>query len=250
MVHVVLEFYKEVIPSYTDYASKRLLNISGDDLRLAMAATSQVAHFRESLPQPYSDKDRIKTLCPDWYILSETNDAYKHKVRNKNRNKILVASIHDIKAVEVVTDYVDDKGTYTHHEIEVDVFLIDGKHRDVFELLTNVVNFYFQTLFELGLVDEPLRFHPKKTSYVSRAEAKPSPPAQLAVTPRTPMFIEYRHQRFNYTTGQIDLYDPNEFQITRTLFEIDKQRNFRTYAWTPEGSDSPPQIYVRLTPEA
>lgn len=137
-------FYENVVTAYMKYkdAKERLISGRSNDLRLAINAAIFLYHLREHLPQQYAmTRKSLSLLCSDYDLLGDIVNAIKHKKVTRGTPQVIFAE--SVYEEIVLTEYFDEKGKYIHIEKFVMIEIIDGTQRDVFEILTNVINMWF-----------------------------------------------------------------------------------------------------------
>ena len=147
-------FHENTLRTYLEYRDikNRLISGRSNDLRTSLFAATSAYHLREHLPTgiALSRKD-VAAQCPEFALLGNIVDASKH---NKlTRNKPSISSATQIDETVVSTEYVDDLGTFRCIEKQVLVELDDGTERDIFEIITIVVNFWIRYLHSAGVLE-------------------------------------------------------------------------------------------------
>lgn len=151
-------FYEDVVASYEECRDVKRLQKTGRSrlIRKAVVAASALYHFREHLENGLHDqhdfsREKISQICPDYDLLGNIVNCSKHATIN--RNSPLVDKAENMAEYNVITFYKDEKGEYQNIENEVHVKLNDGSTREMFEILTNVINFWFRHLRLIGVID-------------------------------------------------------------------------------------------------
>jgi len=140
-------FYETVVLSYVAYKTTRYEEKAGtrNDWKAAMAASSAAYHFREHLPDRYKKIHKaIVAVCPDFALLGDVVNASKHKRLTKGTPQI--AGADSIKELVVYTHYRDEAGEYSDASKAIEITLKNGTTRELFDVLTNVVNMWIDFL--------------------------------------------------------------------------------------------------------
>lgn len=136
-------FYENVATAFDACRRVREESKAGisQDLRSVITAATVLFHFREHVPSPHNEtRAQVAAKCPDYDLLGDIVNASKH--RDLTRGNPQINSASDIYEIVVITEFEDSDGRYTNAEKQVLVKLKDGSERDVFEILTNVINFW------------------------------------------------------------------------------------------------------------
>lgn len=202
-------FYKFVILAYIKYRDTKFNGQmgNGDDKREALNAAVALYHFREHFPETYKEKWKENPISDNDYCLcGDLANLSKHNILEKKSRRIpLVANFENIEESLVVTRYEDDEGVYQHGEKVVFVKLSDGSERDIFEVLTNVLNMWQTELYKMGAIKKNDPFISKTKQPVTREKAKQ---VNLAITQGIQWEQNFRSQYYDYekkTTVPIDL---------------------------------------------
>jgi len=149
-------FYENVVASYEEYRDERKLSKAGcsKDTKKAVVAATALYHLREHLPSsPKHSWISICEKCPDYALLGDIANVAKHHKLVKGTPKLLSAD--QINEQIIITKYQDEQGEYQTIEKSVQIHLSDGSVRDAFEVLTNVMNFWFNYLNSIGVINKP-----------------------------------------------------------------------------------------------
>lgn len=171
-------FYENVVAAFTDYSKIKHDDAYGrsKDLRAAVIAATALYHFREHVPQQYRKSRReVAKLCPDYDLLGDVVNAGKHDDLDPNRGKPQINSADDIYEATVLTRYEDQDGEYSDAQKMVMVKLKDCSERDLFEVLTNVINFWGHELARLKVIKQFKPFPVPEapgSRFIKRADAK------------------------------------------------------------------------------
>ena len=170
-------FYNSVVLPYTAYAEVRENGIYGQskDRGAAINAATALYHFREHIPAPLrKSRKQVAGLCPDYDLLGDVVNAAKHSVVTQGTPQI--SSAEDIYEQTVSTEYEDSGGCYSDFRKLVVVRLKDGSERHLFEVMTNVLNFWGSELKSLGCVKDFKPFalpEAPGSRHLTRTEANP-----------------------------------------------------------------------------
>jgi hypothetical protein len=242
MEELAAYFYRSVFLAYDQYRQVKNSEAMGDDRdrREAIAAATALYHLREHIPRGFrKSRAELAALCPDYDLLGDVVNAAKHGVLNHGNPRVADAS--SISEVMVCTRYEDREGEYYSAEKTVEVGLIDGSKRDLHEILTNVVNMWFDELHRMGAIDRRDPIQLDRPRPVPREDATSLP---LQLTKGLQWTLQLRLQQYNYETDTIEPVDLTDAGIT---FTIRKPRTFDVQM----GDDSGLLLTreVELTPE-
>jgi hypothetical protein len=152
-------FYETVLLRYVAYKTTRNELESGtrSDLKSAIEASIAAYHFREHLPDIYKNsRSEMEAICADYVLLGDVVDASKHKhLDRKNRR---IDSSDNIREQVVYTRYRDEAGEYTDATKSIEITLRDGTRRELFDVLTNVINMWIQFLGTKGISGKATQF--------------------------------------------------------------------------------------------
>ena len=144
---------ENVWESYQAFAKARNSRTAGKskDLRLAINAATALYHLREHIP-PTQRKTRagLATICSDYDLLGDIVNASKHGHLTQGNPRVVHAE--DIYELHTSTMYQDEIGEYWHGEKSVYAKLNDGSERDLYEVLTNVLNMWLSELHRMGAI--------------------------------------------------------------------------------------------------
>lgn len=157
-------FYHKVWKDYQAFADAKDDGQSGtnNDLRLAIHAAESLYHLREHIPQTHQkNRSQIAAICPDYNLLGDIFNAAKHKVLTQGNPQITNAE--NIYEQVTLTRYEDVQGEYYFAEKVILVKLDNGSSKNIYEILTNVLNFWLIELHSLGVIEyrEPVTIENK-----------------------------------------------------------------------------------------
>lgn len=205
MEELAAYFYEQVFLAYHRYRQVKNDGEMGDnkDRREAIDAATALYHLREHIPQPFRrSRTQLAALCPDYDLLGDIVNAAKHNVVTRGTPQ--VAGSDSISEILVRTRFRDQDGEYDHQEKIVGVELVDGSERDMYEILTNVVNMWYDELHRIGAIDQRQPIQLKRRELVSREDA-------CCVALRLTRGIRWRQhirfQQYNYDANEIEAVD-------------------------------------------
>ncbi len=210
-------FYEHVLLPYEEFAnlqdSDELGN--GKDLRAGLDAAIALYHFREQLPSSFAiNYKSVLGQCPDYGVVRDIANITKH--HTLTRPPSFVKNEKDaISEIVVITAYKDKFGGYKDFAKQVEVRLLDGSHRNLKEILTNVLNFWIRHLRESGLtnVRQEVRLK-QRAEPLDRLQCKEEMPKFNAVAGLSTM-LTLRLQTYNYEKQIIEVDD-----LTGSSFEM------------------------------
>lgn len=206
------QFFEGIIKPYQEYVKIRKNPESGlsKDLRYAIDVATALFHFREHFP-PHNRKTKSQLVqtCPDYDLLGDIVNASKHGVLDPKRKKTptLIVSAHDIYEEVRITEYKDQQGMYRSLEKEIVVDLKDGSHRDLYHIITNVVNMWIDELYEIGIISDNQKFSISNKDIPPRMSENESSTLNLHMLQGVRFKQRMRIQKYNYQTGQIEPVD-------------------------------------------
>jgi len=243
MEELAAYFYQHVFLAYHRYRQVKNDPVMGDnkDRREAIDAAIALYHLREHIPQQFSkSRAQLAALCPDYDLLGDIVNAAKHNVLTRGTPR--VAGADSIYEVQVCTRYQDQEREYDHVEKIVEVELSDGSTRDLYDILTNVVNMWLDELHRIGAIDlrQPIQLN--RPGLVSREDASS---IALQLTRGIQWKQRFRFQRYNYESNAIEPVDLRDAE--NIIFTVRKPQTFEVQM----GDDSGLQLTkeAELTPE-
>lgn len=228
-------FHHFVVLAYVKYRETKYNGVmgNGDDKRDALNAAVALYHFREHFPESYKDKwKEYPIIDNDYCLCGDLANLSKHNKLEKNIKRVLlVANFENIEEALVVTRYKDLDGDYKHGEKVVFVKLIDGSERDIYEVLTNVLNMWQTELYEMGAIKNNNPFISQTKLPVPREKAKQ---VDLTMTQGIQWEQNFNSQYYDYekkTTVPIDLSDG------KTIFTIYKPVTYTVSLHNDKGEE-------------
>lgn len=209
-------FYNDVFMAYHRYREMKDKPVmkKSMDRRAAINAAVALYHFREHLPDVHRrSRAQLSSLCPDYGLLGDIVNAAKHNVLSRGSPQITKAD--DIYEIYVSTRYKDEEGEYNHLHKLVEVKLFDGSVRDVFEILTNVVNLWHDELHRIGAMERREPIQVGMQGIILREDACQT--IELGITKELQWKQNFKIQKYNYETNKIepiDLSDASEIRFT------------------------------------
>jgi hypothetical protein len=243
MQELAAYFYEHVFLAYHQYRQVKNDHEMGNnkDRREAIDAAIALYHLREHIPQPFrKSRAQQAALCPDYGLLGDIVNAAKHKTLT--RGKPQVAGADNIREVLVCTRFADQSGEYSHDEKIVEVELVDGSKRDICEVLTNVVNMWFDELHQIGAIDQRQPIQLEGRELVSREDASS---IALQLTQGIRWQQQMRFQRYNYESSEIEPVDLSDAEDI--IFTVRKAQTFELGLQDASGVKFTSE--VELTPE-
>jgi hypothetical protein len=166
-------FYETVLLPYTAYRTIRMERKAGtrNDWNAAITACTSAYHFREHLPDRYKKSHKhMVSLCRDFALLGNVVNASKHNRLTKGGEQI--TSVDNIKELVVSTRYSDEAGEYTNAAKSIEVTLKSGETRELFDVLTNVVNMWIEFLRDMAISGKAVPFaHEDRNRAIRREDA-------------------------------------------------------------------------------
>lgn len=236
-------FYEHVFLAYDRYKKVKDDHIMGNnkDRREAIDAAVALYHLREHIPKSLrKSRLQLAALCPDYDLLGDIVNASKHHVVTRGTPQ--VTRLDAIQEILVSTRFNDQDGEYANEEKSVEVELVDGSKRDVYEILTNVVNMWFDELHQIGAIDRRQPIQLNRQSLVTRENAY-SVSLQMTVGIRWNQV--FRLQKFNYESNKIESVDLSDAE--KIIFTIRKPPTFEVELHDASGVKFTREI--ELTPE-
>lgn len=243
-------FYEKVVGAYDAYIAERDANSSGRyrHLRTALAAASELYHFREHLPPEYAMTcKQVHALCPDYRLMNSLANVSKHRTRRDNDwvGTPLIQKADDVEEVQVVTRYTDEDGHYSHSQNVVFANCSDGVSRNVDQALTAVLNFWGSTLAGLGVTPFVTRVPPEvpASRFVARSEARGMALEALRLIDFNQRWRLFEFNNTTRTASPVDLTGMKaSFRIRKPAFVLGISID------DPTGGE-PIEIELRLTDE-
>lgn len=243
MQELAAYFYEHVFLAYHRYRQVKNDREMGNnkDRREAIDAAIALYHFREHIPQSFrKSRAQQAALCPDYGLLGDIVNAAKHKTLTRGQPQ--VAEAGSIREVLVCTKFKDQSGEYSHDEKIVEVEPIDGSKRDIYDVMTNVVNMWFDELHQIGAIDQRQPIQLKERNFVSREDASS---VDLQITQGIRWQQQMRFQRYNYESGEIEPIDLSDAE--NIIFTLRKPQTFEIELHDTSGVKFTSK--VELTPE-
>jgi hypothetical protein len=243
MQELAAYFYQHVFLAYHRYRQVKNDGEMGDnkDRREAIDAAVALYHMREHVPQPFrKSRAQLAALCSDYDLLGDIVNASKHNVLTRGTPQ--VAGADSIYERLVCTRYKDQDGEYDHQEKIVEVELVDGSKRDIYEILTNVVNMWFDELHRIGAIDQRQPIRLKRQELVSREDASS---VALQMTQGIRWQQHFRFQQYNYESNEIEPIDLSDTE--NIIFTARKPPTFEVEMGDASGLKFAKE--VELTPE-
>jgi hypothetical protein len=229
-------FHDTVLVPYTEYKNLRSERKAGRraDLNAARTAAAAVYHFREHLPKRYKKSHASMTaLCADFSLLGDVVNALKHGILTKGTPQI--ASADDIREHVVHTIYGDEAGEYYDLKKSIEIRLKDGTTRELFDVLTNVVNMWIDFLQAEGISGKATKFPLEdRNRIISRAEANRR--MDLVITQGIAAEGRVKIQKYNYEKSLPEPVDLTGSKFSFAIYDPAKMKmEVAMQAVSPEG---------------
>ena len=224
-------FHEHVFLAYDRYREVRNDQVIGlsNDRREAIGAATSLFHFREHIPESYRpSRSQLAALCPDYDLLGEIVNAAKHHMLTQGTP--LITKAENIYEILVATEFEDQIGSYRHSEKVVEVKLDNGTVRDPYEILTNVVNLWYEELHRMGVLNKNQPIILDRPTLVSRSNACD---VRLRFSPGFQWQQRFRLQRYNYQTNSIDVVDLKSAK--EIIFTAHKPQTFEVQLQDSDG---------------
>jgi hypothetical protein len=200
---------ENVWESYQVFLDSRKTPTAGKsrDLRLAINVATALYHLREHVPpQQRKTRKELATICPDYDLLGDIVNAAKHGRLTKGHPQIVDAE--DIYELHTSTMYQDELGEYWHGEKSVYAKLKDGSERDLYEVLTNVLNMWLSELYRIGAIPYTSPKSIERYTGIPQRSSESGPaPLDLEIIQGVRFNHRMRLQKYNYTTNRIEPFD-------------------------------------------
>lgn len=236
-------FYQKAVLAYYEYVRVKNNNLMGDDrdLREALNAAVALYHLRERVPPPFQKlRTQLAANCPDYNLLGDIVNATKHNVISRRTPQVIRAD--SIYQILVCTRYSDHEGEYDNCEKIVEVKLVDGSIRNMYEVLTNVMNMWLAELHQIGAIDRRSPIDLQEQGVVAREYASR---VNLEITQGIRWKQHMRFQRYNYETNRIDPVDLSDAE--EIAFTVRKPTSFELQFGDDSGLKGTREI--QLTPD-
>lgn len=216
MSELAAYFYEHIFLAYDRYEKAKNDHTMGNnnDRREAIDAAVALYHLREHIPQSLrKSRLQLAVVCPDYDLLGDIVNASKHHVITRGTPQ--VTRLDAIQEILVSTRFSDQDGEYANDEKIVEVELIDGSKRDVYEILTNVVNMWFDELHQIGAIERRQPMQLNRQSLVTRENAHS---VSLQITTGIRWKQSFRLQKYNYESNKVESVDLSDAKnITFTV---------------------------------
>jgi hypothetical protein len=125
----------------------------------------------------------------------------------------------------VITEYEDGQGVYRNTDKRIILKVRSGTERDLLDVLINVINYWQDELFAMGLI-------PKRAKYQMPDEPEPRPRAEcnggridFEMIQGVRFKATFWLKKFNYQTGAIEPVDHSgaemAFRVFKPLYNVD-----------------------------
>ncbi|SFF14579.1 hypothetical protein [Spirosoma endophyticum] len=200
------QFYQDVIESFNDYMAVKDQTPIGkkDDIRKGMDAARSLYHFGEFYADYFNRdfaldvKKYLISKCADYLTLEAVANASKHS--KLTRGKPQLSSSKKISEIIATVIFEDEQGKYNHNEKIVQLTLEDGSKRDLDDILTNVINMWYEVLYNDKILPRQLYYSSNKNKKVSRKEAKK---VNVEITVQGDYSFGFEFRKYDDETGNV-----------------------------------------------
>jgi hypothetical protein len=217
-------FIDTVLHNYCKYVKLRKSRKIGrrNDLTAAINISTILYHLREYLPEDKAKSDEeMGFICPDFEWLRDVVNLSKHSKITRYTPKI--SDVNNIYEQVISTCYEDKKGKYWNIEKSVFVKQDDGTERDLFEIITNVMNMWLIEFEHIGIIEQIKPFSAYSTKIPSRSNS--SIRLDQYVTAGLPFKQSHKLHKYNYEKGIIEACD-----LTNSRFDMNIYKPMYTVA--------------------
>lgn len=215
---LTLYFYEKIIADYKKFTAELVSPVAGRNkaLNLAINSATSLFHFIEHFPELQKTRVEIATIYPDYNLAGDIANVSKHKTLT--RGKPQISDANDVYEKIVQIEFQDDQGTYTYAEKRVCAKLANGEERDVYGILTSVINMWVDELQTLGLASNLEHFNLRQIGIPTREEANKSC-KKIEFTSGLGTTINYQMMRYNYETNIIEPVNLTGKDITWSCYK-------------------------------
>lgn len=217
-------YHENVVSAYIDYRERKKSDTAGcsKDVRRAVIAASALFHLREHLPTNIRpSRTATERACPEYGLLADIVNATKHKTITKNtpHGLPLVTDATQISEQIIVTEYQDEEGLFRFSEKVVVVKLTNGSERDLFEVLTIVLNYWEKHLYSSGILTNLRTFSFAATTQPKTRKECEENQLNFELVRGHRFHQSMRLQRYNYVTKSIEPIDLTGSQIEFRIYK-------------------------------
>jgi hypothetical protein len=175
----------------------------------------------------------MTAICADFSLLGDVVNALKHGILTKGTPQI--AGADNIREQIVHTIYRDEGGEYYDIKKSIEITLKDGTSRELFDVLTNVVNMWIDFLQVVGISGKTMKFPLEdRNRIISRAEADRR--MDLVITQGIAAYGGFKIEKFNYEKGLPEPVDLTGGKFSFTIYDPAKMKTeVAMQAISPEG---------------
>lgn len=239
-------FHNFVVSAYLKYRETKYNGAmgNGDDKRDALNAAVALYHFREHLAKVDNKKrENLENLNTDYALCGDLANLAKHsKLDRTPKHNPPLSNWDNIYEVFITTRFKDSLGEFDNAEKLVEVLLDDGSTRDVFDVLTSVVNMWQDELFKIGALKANDPFIYQIDYPIPREKAKN---VALAMTQGVKYEQKFKFQRYNYEKNVIEPVDLSSSK--EIIFTVRKPKTFTLTLHSEKGEEL--TEIVNLSPE-
>jgi len=224
-------FYTVVVPAYEAYKIKRNSTDNDNHIPAAKTAAIEIYHFDDLIRADHKETKERGEKYPDFKTLGFAVNALKH---HKKARESTVAGSESIKEIIITIIFHDEEGDFEHDNKEVLLFLTDGSRRNLFELMTNVLNMWAEYLYKENIIRKEHYFEGPSIGPVSRTLAKKTNPATMQFDQDYVTTVLYNKLRYNYTTKTYEDIPNEDSYITNVRMHSDGDMVYFDFAINTE----------------
>ncbi|MCU0472971.1 MAG: hypothetical protein MUC93_06345 [Bacteroidales bacterium] len=216
-------FIENILVTYQDYVKIRNSHKIGksNDLKTALNVATVLYHLHEHLPEEQR-KDYLEylALCPDYELLRDVVNLSKHKIITRYTPQI--SNLDNIYELVINTLYKDKRGEYWDTNKSVYMTLDDRSERDLFDVITNVLNMWISEFEQLGIIKHIKPYSISNNIIPKRSRS--SNRLDIVMLQGLPFKHRTKVQKFNYVKGLIEPIDLTngraEFRIFKPNYTV------------------------------
>lgn len=235
------QFYQGVIAYFDDYMAIKEKPLGNKaDIRKGTDAAKALYHFGEFYARHFKRKfkdrknkpdirDFLIGKCSDYLTLEAISNVSKHAELDMGSPQVL--SSEDIYEVLVTTFFEDEHGRYYHHGKTVQIKLVDGSIRDLDDILVNVLNMWYEILYNDNILETQVYHSLNKDRKVPRNEVSSG---EVMITVLGTYSFGFEEREYDEETGKVVKYVGNKlvkFEVTQkeTGEKLNAEINFNNY---------------------
>ena len=169
------------------------------DLNLGIEAAGALFHMREHLPPSVAlTRAEIERACPDYGLVGDAFNAYKHHTLDHGSPRI--GSAADIVELVVLTQFEDENGPYFVSSKTITLSLVDRSERELPDVVVNVLNYWIGVLKRAGIVSCRIRSTPPLDT--TRQSARGTARVDQALIKGEAKKLRYKMMRYDSSLGK------------------------------------------------